>query len=309
MSDLKSPPTFGPAETFCPRCGHSPVDACPACGFPARQEPEWQIGFVAYIDILGYKALAQQKGGAEAVKDVVKTLNESPSAVRKRLTENLVLPRYIWSPERKEIMRDSLQQIEQGTRVMSDSILLFLPCRSSPDVDEKAASKGLVFVGYCQGLCSHLFREGLPVRGAISHGEYLLAETMFAGTPIMAAYELSGKIDASCVVITPEFETLCRGIKDKTLSKVLDRFVPEIPVPLKNAGTCPLRVLKYTPQEDVYGGKGPAGAALDVRIKKFVYDAFTKHQGTIPADVYRKYFNTIGMFEKTFASPPHEHNT
>jgi len=89
----------------------------------------------------------------------------------------------------------------------SDSILLYT-------VDTEPISAvwfGLV----CGALVTTMFWTGLPVRGAISAGEFLVRRNsqgfFFAGFPIVEAYEFAGCLQLAGCVVAPSVESEVRA--------------------------------------------------------------------------------------------------
>ena len=93
--------------------------------------------------------------------------------------------------------------------IFSDTILLTLPFPE--DFPPKHAHYWLMFLLGARTILNDLFAAGLPVRGAIDYGTFLVKDTCFAGQCIVDAYKLSGKIEmAACVLsikATKHFES------------------------------------------------------------------------------------------------------
>lgn len=89
----------------------------------------------------------------------------------------------------------------RDARLISDSILLSLAVPK----DDSAASVGLLtfsFLAYSSQLMRQAFDEGLPLRGAIDHGEFFLSGNCFAGKPIINCYRIGNQMDVAGCVIT-----------------------------------------------------------------------------------------------------------
>src|SRR5581483_9865306 len=86
--------------------------------------------------------------------------------------------------------------------LISDSVLVTLD--TSHCKDYESLIYWLVFAVQCSVLWDTLFAEGLPLRGVITHGSFIVHETCWAGQPIIAAYKLAESLNLAGCVLTKE---------------------------------------------------------------------------------------------------------
>jgi hypothetical protein len=84
--------------------------------------------------------------------------------------------------------------------VFSDTVLLTLDMKKVEPPSHRLMY-WFVFLAHCSSLWKSMFAFGLPLRGAITTGEYLVEKTCFAGRPIVEAYKLANDINCAGVVI------------------------------------------------------------------------------------------------------------
>lgn len=126
-------------------------------------------GYVALLDVLGFSNLVADDATGERVE------------------------RYL------ECLQRTKEDTEVDYVVFSDSIVLTV-AGGGPD-------SLLAIAGACSRLTSELLSEGIPVRGAISHGPFVrsaIAESVFvAGRAVIDAYRFEQLQDWSGIMIAP----------------------------------------------------------------------------------------------------------
>lgn len=126
-------------------------------------------GFVACFDVLGYRAISPRvafETWKGLVADFVKARNNA---------------------------REAGQMI--SVHVFGDSIFVFAPLQSES-----------VFTSYCRMAFWKAFDAGMPLRGAVSGGEYFESfefGPVYAGIPIIEAHHFSSVLEVSACVLTP----------------------------------------------------------------------------------------------------------
>lgn len=98
---------------------------------------------------------------------------------------------------RKEIAR-IIESIE--ILVVSDSILFTMPYSKKDENDIYTVDWALALI-YLSRLYKSFMDNGLPLRGAISCGEFLTLENCFAGKPIILAYKEEQKLNCSGIIL------------------------------------------------------------------------------------------------------------
>jgi len=140
-----------------------------------------QSGLVAFVDILGFKQLLSANAAEESLKIINACMLKGLAG-----TENL-FPR----------------QAEIKTFVISDSILIVQPNLTEAGI--------FVLAMFCKLFFYGLLMDGLPARGAIAAGNFFIQTTenqiVFAGQPIVEAYELANSLEIATCALTPSIET------------------------------------------------------------------------------------------------------
>ena len=204
------------------------------------QEVSANKGFVACFDVLGYRAI--------------------PPRIAFETWRGLV----------DELLKSQNQAREAGqfisVHVFGDSIFVFAPLQFES-----------VFTSFCRMAFWKAFDAGMPLRGAISGGEYfesfVLGRPVYAGIPLIEAHEFSAALEVSACVLTP---SALRWL----LSTDPDDRVLKLSVPLKDGKKHDMFVLK------------PYRAVPSVKIIK----AFSAHEKPIGPAVLAKLNSTIELF-------------
>ena len=147
-----------------------------------------QHGLVAFFDVLGYSNFL--RNDKENTARVVESLNRLPLvSLQKSLSANLF-------PH--PLIVESYGKIQW--RVFSDSILLTMdPVESTSQ--ELILLNWNVFLRACIDLWKDMFDLGLPLRGAITKGDYLIQGYCFAGIGIINAHEAGQNLDCAGIMI------------------------------------------------------------------------------------------------------------
>lgn len=196
-------------------------------------------GFVACFDVLGYRAI-QPRVAFETWEGLVEEFVKS---------------------------RNNAREIGQmiSVHVFGDSIFVFAPLHSES-----------IFTSYCRMAFWKSFEAGMPLRGAISAGEYFESFKLgpvYAGIPIIEAHEFSAALEACACILTPS------ALRWLSVTKSDDR-VQELLVPLKDSKKQKLFVLK------------PYHPIPSVKVIK----SFSAHEKPIGPAVLSKLNNTIELF-------------
>ena len=151
-----------------------------------------KTGLVAFFDILGYQNFLERnepETAAGKIAEFMKKLKDFQSKTYLIMLGEKTEPK----------IRPILERIKY--LVISDAILLTLETNKSNKKDYSLFQ--FFFLMYCLRLFKELFIYGLPVRGAIEYGEYVLVENqMFAGRPIVRAYQSAMNLDLSACQVS-----------------------------------------------------------------------------------------------------------
>ena len=229
------------------------------------------VGLVGLFDILGYKNLIknnQLESTANIITDIV---NELPEKAKR-----------IYLEGRKEEVKPKVKNIQQEIKslVVSDTILLALPLDDFFDNDKEVFEKWLIFTSQVSCLLRTSFDEGLPLRGILDYGSYMMTSNCWAGKPFIDAYSLAGDLQISGCALAPGAETVFRDIlaKNKYTSKIKVFF--RHLTPLKK-GEDKFLLINWLDQK-----KTPAD------IRQYVINSFYAHHKDVSKDVIDKINNT-----------------
>jgi len=129
-----------------------------------------------------------------------------------------------------------------------------------------------------------MFREGLPIRGAIDYGKFYVKETCFAGEAIVEAYRLCNKLELAAAVLTES----ARSCLDKELKPERESGQPPFWIPLFYEYLVPTKdgeVRMTALASHVYNDE-------DDNISKQVLAAFWGHNKDVPLVAQPKIANT-----------------
>lgn len=194
-------------------------------------------GLIGFFDILGYKSFLHARNTpADVTTKVLATLlslqRELPDEFIKHFGED---DERLYAPHVK-----SLEWL-----VFSDTVVLTADTESL----SKSADKGIrlaIFLYQCAILYRHLFDFGMPVRGSIETGTFYVAQTCFAGSPFVQAYERVSQLECAVCVVAPDAIAYYDGETNEGIAKVLATYH----VPLKGGSYAPYSVLQphYRPK-------------------------------------------------------------
>lgn len=262
-------------------------------------------GLVAFFDILGYQDIINNNLIEEVAKIISETLIKLPDSAKVLLLEG-------WHEDDKKV-QESLKEVFKHIeyRVISDSILVVCEIPEEKDAELIYWS---FFMAYTVALLLVSFDKGLPLRGAMDHGEFFLDSNCFAGKPIINCYRLSNRLELSGCVLTEHcekvFEKIIHSYSDKVgenaakaMKDILKRIVMPYLVPLKG-GEEKLMTL-------VWRRRTEEAKKMDVR--QYIVKSFQAHNKDVSINVFPKIDNTEVMIRcfmerllLVYESPPIE---
>lgn len=231
-----------------------------------------KTGLIAFFDILGYQSFLEQnepEDAAEKILQFVKKVKDFPKDTFTKLFKE--------SPLGTDYL--AILQKEITCIIISDAIILSLETDNSQTVD--SALRTSYFTIYCSMLFNELFSYGFPPRGAIEYGDYILLKSedaqLFAGKPIVDAYQSAMKLDLSACQISNYVGE--HAIENHTYLKYK--------TPLKKGDEKELKLLMsfyFDVQENTYH--------TIPDMTQFVVDSFTAHKKMIDKSTQKKIVNT-----------------
>lgn len=236
-------------------------------------------GIVGLFDILGYSCFLENNSAEDAAKIIIEDILDINKNVIDQYGD---LFRDIPSEQN---IKDILNKIEW--LVFSDTILLTLPYDNEKTKDLKDIYWSL-FCGVVGRLFAHLFLKGLPIRGAITYGEYFVGQNCFAGKSIVDAYQATKKIDLSAVVFIDQGIDELKKIDALNSESLTSMQLFEYLIPLKTEHPkkfyslrVPVRALEINSQTD---------------IRQKILESFWGHQKDIHPNASKKIDNTEYYF-------------
>jgi hypothetical protein len=234
-------------------------------------------GAVAIFDILGYQSFLESNSAADAAKIVMSGLLNLDREIVTRL--NSIWEKDFWPAP-----------LRQQWLIFSDTILLTCDLGENPAVDDQRALRELRwlrFITACSVLLRHMFDQGLPVRGVVNTGEFIVEKTCFTGTSIVDAYKLLVKLDlAACVLTKTASDSYRTASLEETDSLQALGFLFDYAVPLKDGAKTRLEAITPAIGEP-YGYQ-----KWTKSISELVSDSFGAHRKKIGPEVLPKLRNT-----------------
>jgi hypothetical protein len=235
-------------------------------------------GLIAFFDILGYQSFLENNSASESALKVLDLITGIPKANVIRLSKQ-------WNANETKALGETAKEIAASLRhlIFSDTIVLSLPYPEAATDIWKVSALG--YIGLVSAfLSAEMFERGLPVRGAIVEGTFVVKESCLAGKAIVEAYRMCESLDLACVVFSPD---LSSRAEEAFTECNFDRFFVQYMTPLK--GLSEKRFLHVN---------WAAFLAEDVRkrftsdISTFVLRSFWAHEKDCPLAVDQKIHNT-----------------
>jgi hypothetical protein len=185
-------------------------------------------GLIGYFDILGYQDLLINNKPEDIAESVLQKLNSIKGTIRAELEKIFALD---IRPHEQDMLNST------DFLIFSDTILVTTNVPENEDA-RILAERWAAFLFTCASVQNYLFHEGLPSRGVINYGEYLIKDTCVAGRPIVEAHQLANQLELAATILTERAETELDKIRpaqigDITASNIFDFFVCKYFVPLK----------------------------------------------------------------------------
>lgn len=259
-----------------------------------------QHGFLGFFDILGYQNYLENTDPYSAANKVIKVLNnlknEIPKELKKEYTDSVNL--------------SAIKKL--NFLIFSDTILISLESKRGISINEKLEfmirSGILNFASML--LAEHLFKYGLPFRGVINYGDYIIEDYCFAGNIIVDSYKLTNKLDVATVVCAEKYTDIINNTIsevslqiDKVADDKLKKTYLNIPAKLQGlySDFFSEYLIPFNDGEEKKMKTLNLYTALKLSkddssdISQFVHNIFWKHKKDIPKSVQNKVDNTIKL--------------
>ena len=251
-------------------------------------------GFVAFIDILGYKQICHQS------KDIQNNVLDFIQAAADKAYNKCMDSFFDDNDNPKDhggtftcddFTKDDFPFEKITPLLISDSLVLSL---QFTDKDNWCSTfcDACTFFTFVQKLFMEMFNAGLPPRGAICCGEYHTTKTTMSGLPLVRAHELAESLRLSGIALTLHLEN---KILDDVFGEqkcLVDLFKDEKSLLIKHKTTTKM----WENGKETLFIIPPMGD-LKFEIYPYVYSKFTEYGKSIDDErVYHKFENTVAFF-------------
>ncbi len=234
-----------------------------------------QNGLIGYFDILGYQAFLENNPPERAANQILASL----LTIEKEVPEVVVS---FFSEKWRKQIEPIAKQI--ASLVFSDTILLTL--ETSDGDDGQAPMRVGIFLIACSVLWHKMFSFGLPVRGVIHRGSFVMQKGCFAGRSIIEAYRRTAQLNCSASAVTPEFvKWACKDIISKKGNALERGWILPYSIPLRSGQYEKGHILNLSfghSNEPIFEGD----------IRQLVHESFFKHGKDLEPGVDVKMDNT-----------------
>jgi hypothetical protein len=240
-------------------------------------------GLIAYFDILGYQSFLENNNDAlESAKGVLKLINELPEKAKAAVMEAYLAI----ETENREVAKQV--SISVNHLIFSDTILLTIEYpENASDIWKKNAL--FLLTAMSNYLCGQMFSHGLPLRGAMVEGDFLIKDYCFAGKAIVEAYKISKKINLSGFVIDTNLNNRVLLLFPQNVSLLVNYLTPLHE--MKEQEMIHTNwILYYNNPGDMQG--------ISSDVEKFVLCSFWAHNKHCPQTVDIKVQNTCKLIRK-----------
>lgn len=241
-----------------------------------------QHGMVAFFDILGYKSLIEQNDVEYLYTSILEQLPRIKELTKIRIQE--LLDRV---PPRERVM-DPISVYNRIEYILfADTLILTLEDQEKTGIAD--AFQWLTFIVACISIEDRYFRYGLPLRGGIGYGKYIVKDKLYTGKCILDSYLLSERLDIALCAFTGDAEQRIDSLEG-SYSNFFKGFIHKYEVPLKKSKRSIMTVLSTYKCDDYIGTD--VHKSFGGHNKEISDNGERKAQNTI---VHQKYIREIGI--------------
>lgn len=243
------------------------------------RKPRQIRGLIAVFDVLGFKSFCQHNTDQKVAEEVLTTIDMVPEGMVEHLSLTLGQGK---NPEKARELVSNIIWL-----VFSDTVLVTLP-----QAEDASPDLVVIFFLGCAIFNRLMFDRGLPIRGSVHLGDFLLGNRCVAGRVVVEALDQVHELEAACTVISNDTWAHIhdRFHNDKKWSPFLLGMFPRNPIRCKS-GTRMLATLNWF---RVRIGNMPEPPDL----KKYVMDSFLAHGKQLNASAFAKARDTAELFDK-----------
>lgn len=240
-----------------------------------------KTGFIAFCDILGYQSFLENNSVSQSIGNVLGMINEVPKELHVKATD-------FW----KELLANEayLEKLTKALTklVFSDTIVVSMECQDIQGADWEPKAF-LFFMYYVSRLFGEMFFKGLPMRVAITKGEFVFDQSCVAGKALIDTYKLCHSLDFSGLVFHQNMESTSPAILNPLGNRRI-RYLSPI-----NHSTGEMKLLHFNWIPDwVKNNK----ILLQTDIETSVYKSFWAHNKDCGLEVESKLKNTVKLMRR-----------
>jgi hypothetical protein len=259
-----------------------------------------KTGLIAFFDILGYQQMLMNNEVEKTAHLIVDVIANIPSEVVKNLLgdQSLIEEEGLKTKQYLDDFWMNILKEEIGWLLFSDSILISLPL----DLSENRffySVRFLAFLHVCAFLTRQMFDRGLPLRGAMSYGDFFIEGSYFAGHPIIESYQASESLELSGCILTKSFEKIFRELEEYVIENEyedvlsqLNQICVQYLVPKKGGKLEKQCMLNWVNLPMTFFKNLPSD------IREYVFSSFVEYNKDAAPIVYPKINNTETFIRK-----------
>jgi hypothetical protein len=247
-------------------------------------KPRLVRGFITVFDVLGFKSFCANNTDQKIAEEILSYIDFVPEGMPEVLAHSLSMGK----PKAYEHAKALLAHIKW--LVFSDTMVVVLP--DAEKVEKKVLQQ---YVAACALLNRTMFERGLPLRGAMLLGEFVIANRCVAGKVVVDALHQAHMVEAACTMVSNDVWVLIQdrfGSED-IMDVLLRGLLPRCPVPCKD-GVKTLTTLNWL---NISMGKSEDPKDT----YKLVMDQFLAHGKQLDAAAYTKARNTADIMNAWLA--------
>lgn len=239
-------------------------------------------GLIGFFDILGYQNFLENNSATDSATAVLKIINSIPAAVENHMKKTADTKLQL----DKEIAA-SFKHI-----VFSDTVMFTLPYPEK--VSPEWILNAYVYMNSSAAmLMSQMFAMGLPMRGIIHEGEFIVENMCFAGKGIVDAYKSCTSLNLAALVHSSHLYEYLNNEKRIHQHGNDERFIFSYLTPKKDGGEEKMLHINWV---DYYEKKDVL--KIDSDPERFVLESFWAHQKDCSNSVDIKVRNTVKLIRK-----------
>jgi hypothetical protein len=256
-----------------------------------------KTGLLGWLDILGYSSFVENSDLAyagEIIREVIATAQSSSGERIDSIVADFQAPQ-----EYREKLANVVRETKNSTKwiIFADTIVLALSVPQS-EPSSKARLRLATFFEQAKNLTAEFFFAGLPVRGAISFGQFYAHDTLplFAGKRLVEAHKFADAQQWSGCIFTPACEAALTN-KERA-DEVFAKYGLQYPVSFRWKGCSEITTSSTLTLNWLSGCDWDRFDSVYPEFKELARTQFSMHNKDISGDgVQTKISNTVAFME------------